>query len=154
MLLEYPSLSDFRKRVFVGSAAPKIWRVSRSAARETWKFGRSGTSGSASSAAGSGSGRVQLNVVKRALSRKTIPGTVSESNRKLARQRTLHNTGFLNSESYAFRTDLDLCLGSKTNAIEQLEELSCRAGNGFEDGWAIHLANGRHGAGRMCKDCI
>jgi hypothetical protein len=60
----------------VRSAAPKIWRVSRRAERDIEKFGRSGVRESGSSLGGSGSGIVQLKVVKRALSRKTIPGSL------------------------------------------------------------------------------
>ena len=58
------------------SAAPKIWSVSRSAEREIWKVGRSGEGASWSSVLSSfcsGAGRVQLKVVNKALSRKTIP---------------------------------------------------------------------------------
>lgn len=76
MLLEYSEESGLEKREKDVSEAPKIWRVSRRAEREIWKWGRSGVDVSASEASsegGSGVGRVQLKVVKRALSRKTMP---------------------------------------------------------------------------------
>ena len=75
-MLPYPSLSGFERRKLEVSAAPKIWSVSRRAERDIWKLGRSGESASwssGSSSLGSGTGRAQEKVVKRALSRKTMP---------------------------------------------------------------------------------
>ena len=56
------------------SAAPKIWRVSRRADRDIWKLGRL-TEVASEPSLSSAAGKVQLKVVKRALSRKTMPGS-------------------------------------------------------------------------------
>jgi hypothetical protein len=70
-LLPYPSLSGLEVRALLASAVPNIWRVSRRAEREIWKLGRSGAMESSSD--GSDSGMLQLKVVKRAFSMKTMP---------------------------------------------------------------------------------
>ena len=72
-MLLYASLLGFENLDVLTSAAPKICKVSSRADREIWKFGSSGGSSSSSK----DSGITQWNVVKRALSRKTIPGLLA-----------------------------------------------------------------------------
>ena len=100
-MLVYPSLSGFENRELAASAAPKIWRVSSSARRLIWNVGRSGRVGSSAFASGSASegGIVQLKLVKRALSRKTMPGKCYLDTAVIGKGSTLHSPRILNRES-------------------------------------------------------